>query len=1240
MGADSDGLGGNLRSILRSEGLCLLEAQNERLRQQNLRCANELKALASYAENTKQWRQSTLFSQSFSGTLPTWMESHSRTSDDSGLTSDDTSGDRQIHQFLNQPDVLRPTLMTQSTSAIVPVKRSPRKNPSKTSDSSATSTLTMTQGIQNSMNSQFHQSSSTESSPSSEHPEPVAQPRKARPIMGGQMIMMNKKKEMERDSLNSYDAEDDGDSDDEIFDEIVYDDNSPGESRTLKKDARYADYVNLADFCTVKDYTPEAETEPNRASLPYLYSDILRIQPDPPKHKPIVQWEQKLYRNAEKCLSVVESNCSPSPCSFSPLVPRDSQRISDLSSIRDQSPAKFSKNSFSGDLRLSKHHSSSSNPASIKQLTPPGRDSDSGLGRGSGNSANGLAPLAESPPEIPFGMARTHAPAVPADNDDYALPPDASTPVSRHASPYSNRVLTLPRCRETVVLSSVGSSPLHQPPTLRASLIPTHENMERAGYLTQMSDNRLRSLKRRYIVLKNNKLDFYRTVKEKMKNEPPSRTIQLSDVVAVNRVTSKTGTHGIQICIDNDKLKYHAENDKVTEEWFTTISQCLKQLTINELSQKATKVEAILSGWITKVKHGHQRKYFAALVGQKLLFFKKSDEKLPCSHIVLQGCAISEKSKGSSDEYSGSSDEQASSDLLPGTSNASRSSSSSQQQEKADYSICIEGSNADPVYLMLKNGEEKDKWLYYLKLAAKDPSMCGTSFEVLIQRLMLDSNPDSELWHDVLMTNPEEKPTDTLISIDEPRLKKKALENDMALYLFSSVLMRPIAMQYHVDLSQNILTTALENTPLIDELYAQLIRLTCSKLETTVQAWKLMAMAIPLYLPSKYSIFWLLRSHLQRFKIMDNENSKLADFCEQLIFKKQKAGDRREGPSKLEAISILTRDPSSTTLPFSVPIQLPSGDFQVIEFDGCTEIGQCLSSLCLKLGLRPALLSGYALYAQDLNDSDSYILLKNKQKLCDCLTAWEKQVKDMKCGRVTDDSCSIRLRLRLRHYWSNLIDEETPMEKILLCYRMAEEIVKGYVPMSNELAEEMTALYAQLCYGDIPPNPETPLNRSLERFYPAKMLEVVNMRSLKASVEQHWRELNGVGLVECVKMLLTVLRRWKFFGAFIKTAKMKMHKGDPILIALTDQGVHLLTEKQMDLIRTFPFHRLVNFGEYHGDFMISVSRILPPDAHPEETPRERLTFEMPKDSIEQLTTHLAEYIRCQTLVWKLSGRQI
>jgi hypothetical protein len=185
---------------------------------------------------------------------------------------------------------------------------------------------------------------------------------------------------------------------------------------------------------------------------------------------------------------------------------------------------------------------------------------------------------------------------------------------------------------------------------------------------------------------------------------------------------------------------------------------------------------------------------------------------------------------------------------------------------------------------MLKSSEEKDKWLYYLRMASKDPAMCGTSFEILIQRLMLEAQPlglsflvylysniiaESQLWNDVLLVRPEEKPLDPLTTIEGEALKRKAIEIDVACHLFTAVLMKPMAIQYHVDLSQNILSMGLENSALQNELYAQLIRLTSSEMPYSLQAWKLLAMAIPIYLPRNYSHLWLLKSHLARWKTLE-----------------------------------------------------------------------------------------------------------------------------------------------------------------------------------------------------------------------------------------------------------------------------------------------------------------------------------------------------------------------------------
>ncbi|KAI6225155.1 hypothetical protein M3Y99_01369600 [Aphelenchoides fujianensis] len=780
-------------------------------------------------------------------------------------------------------------------------------------------------------------------------------------------------------------------------------------------------------------------------------------------------------------------------------------------------------------------------------------------------------------------MTKTHAPAT-ASADDYALPPDAvvASPPPRTSAfaikpPIST---TLPRQISTRDTLLMGGSPLHQPNALRASLV------ERSGYLTQMSDNRLRSLKRRFVVLKDGRLDFYRAAKNHLRNEPPASSIPLGDVRSIGRVSSKSGGRGFQLATAHETLRYSAETDRATDEWVNALNQSLRQLTITELSQRV-RPEGELSGWVVRVRNGHQRRVLPPSSGRSFLFFKKAEDKLPCAHVLLQGARICEKSRSSSDEYSGSSDEA----TAPPDGFAQSGGSSSAG---------------------MRSGK---KWLYYLRLSSNDPSMRGSPFEVMIQRLMAENDPlGSPLWEDVLMTRPEPRPLEPLTSIEDEPLRRKAVELGVACHLFASVMMRPVAVHYHADLSQNILGMPFEHECLRNELFALLIRLTSSDLPFVQQAWKLLAMAIPLYLPRHYALHWLLKQHLHRWANLNRETSPIAAFCEQLLQKRQRAGDRCEGPSKLEALSILTRDPFSTNLPFSIPIRLPTGDYQVIEFDGCTEIGQCLSSLCLKLGLRPALLSGYSLYASD--------------PLCDCLTAWERRVKDARCGRVTDDSCTIRLHLRLRHYWSHLIAEETPMEKLFLCHRMAEEIVADHLPTSNELAEELCALYAQMLHGDyaLQKPADGMLDRLFERFYPHRLLAVQNARSLRANLRTHWEQLAGVSLAECVRMILAVLRRWRF-----------RLPDNQIWIALNDQGIHLLSDKQMDVLRSFPFHRLLNFGEMAGDFMITVSRVLPPNSHPEEAACERLTFSMGRECIEQLTVHLAEFIRCQRLVYKLSA---
>ncbi len=77
--------------------------------------------------------------------------------------------------------------------------------------------------------------------------------------------------------------------------------------------------------------------------------------------------------------------------------------------------------------------------------------------------------------------------------------------------------------------------------------------------------------------------------------------------------------------------------------------------------------------------------------------------------------------------------------------------------------------------------------------------------------------------------------------------------------------MQASAIEYHIDLAQNALSMALKNEGLQNELIAQLIKLSGSDLIMKIQAWKLLALAVSLFVPSKYAVLWVLRKHLERW---------------------------------------------------------------------------------------------------------------------------------------------------------------------------------------------------------------------------------------------------------------------------------------------------------------------------------------------------------------------------------------
>ncbi|GMS80303.1 hypothetical protein PENTCL1PPCAC_2478, partial [Pristionchus entomophagus] len=610
--------------------------------------------------------------------------------------------------------------------------------------------------------------------------------------------------------------------------------------------------------------------------------------------------------------------------------------------------------------------------------------------------------------------------------------PPSHSPAMRHSSEYrrSGHSKNSTQSPFRDILSARGSySDEGRRIDLRTSLVANQDLSDKSGFWTLSNDSRFKSLKRRFVVMRNGEILFYRNNKNR-DCEPLSR-LSIGDIQSVGIVKEKGSAYSFQINTESgDSTVYSTESERITGEWVTAISNAIKgtllfsllagdgmilngwsDTTMREIVSRSTPLDASISSFLTRVHCGHSKKLFASLVQHKLMFFRSCDYSIPSHYLLLSGAHISE-SEVFSDEQSSSSDEQLE-DRGPGS------------KKKREYSISINIAGEDPTYLIVSSCEEKDKWMYFLRASSGDSSMKGTPFEVLLQRMLADGMPSgSVLWKDLLLTNYDENPREGMMSV-EMEHEKKAIELAKAIHLFVSVLMRPTGVEYHIDLAQNILQMAIGNELIRNELYAQLIRLTQDGVPFALQGWKLLSLALPLFSPKHYALHWLLRRHL--YKCTQSsiiENTSMASYCESILDRSIKLGGREEAPSRMEVNSILTRDPTSTKFPHSISIRLPTGEYQVVEFDGSTELGQCLSSLCLKLGMRPALLSGYSIYIDDPSTGQLQ-LLKGKQKICDALSVWEKRQRDGLRGRIPNEK-SATLILRQRHYWRHLDHRRLP----------------------------------------------------------------------------------------------------------------------------------------------------------------------------------------------------------------------
>ncbi|XP_016986439.1 uncharacterized protein CG43867 isoform X3 [Drosophila rhopaloa] len=325
------------------------------------------------------------------------------------------------------------------------------------------------------------------------------------------------------------------------------------------------------------------------------------------------------------------------------------------------------------------------------------------------------------------------------------------------------------------------------------------ESLEKMGHLAKLG-GKLKTWRKRWFVLKNGSLNYWKSQHDVQRK--PQGQIQLDEACRINRAEGASTFE-----IDTGKKVYYltADSHATMDDWIRVLQNVQRRnatkLLLSRDDQKPT-----VQGWVTKVKNGHPKKCWCVLLGKMFLYFKAPAETNPLGQINMRDARVEEV------EHVSDSDSEEREDAA---------------QDQARLTVAIYPAHQGPTYLILSGKPERDNWLYHLTVVSGGGPSAGTQYEQLVQKLMeTDGDPNCVLWRHPILLHTKDTITAPLSSMHTETMQPEAIKLFKSIQLFMSVAVNQPGIDYHVVLAQNALQHALDMPELQTEMICILIKQT------------------------------------------------------------------------------------------------------------------------------------------------------------------------------------------------------------------------------------------------------------------------------------------------------------------------------------------------------------------------------------------------------------------------------
>ncbi|XP_056291232.1 pleckstrin homology domain-containing family H member 2 [Pseudoliparis swirei] len=933
---------------------------------------------------------------------------------------------------------------------------------------------------------------------------------------------------------------------------------------------------------------PALQTVPGpQESSPEICFDI-SAPPTPPLHR-LPSWESRIYAVAKSGIRLSETSCT--------------DPASKDHSLQSSYPAFVMYTSLVYKNMTAPVYTTLKGKATLLSSSPFSDESSSSeesssSGEEDGSLCSSRASSSSHKDGSPRSLKRAVSISSMTSESDYAIPPDAYSTDTECSEPDQKLSKTC---------SSAGDNGKSEP-------------MEKSGYLLKMVKTWKKTWKRRWFILKDGELLYYNSPSDVIRK--PQGQIEVN---ATSSIAREEGKQVLQVVTGKRVYYLKADSPNLLEEWLRVLQSVLRVKAASPLFTQPD-IRPGMKGLLVKVKHGYSKRVWCALIGKTLYYFRsKEEDKFPLGQIKLWEARIEEvdRSRDSRDDPK----------------------ACGRGLQAASFTIALHPQEKEPTYLLIESFHEKDAWLYHLSLAAGTRvGKVGTEFEQLVGKLFqLDGDPDSQFWRHPMLCFSKEALLSPLTTLPSQALQTEAVKLFKTCQLFINVAIDAPAIDYHVSLAQSALQVCLAHPELQNEFFCQLIKQTQRRQPhghpAPLQGWQFLALCVGLFLP-QHPFLWLLQVHLKRHGDSRTEGGKYAIYCQRSMERTQQKGERQARLSRMEILSILLRNPYHHSLPFSVPVHFLNNTYQVVSFDASTTVDEFQCRLNQDTGIRKTGLSGFSLYSDDPTGRELEHFLQGSIKICDIISKWEQASKEQHTGK-SENTRTVRLTYKNRLYFSLQVRGESDRERLLLAYQTNEAIAAGHFPVNKELALEMAALLAQVEFGDFErpfsaPGPaqtksNLTLKQVLDRFYPKHYRRTTSeeqLRQLLQRLSARWASLRGRSSSECVRIYLTVARKWPFFGAKLfetETITPSPEHGARVWLAVHEDGISVLEHNSVKPLASHSFKNLMTFGGCKQDFMLVVGQNIGGNTS-KDKPTEKHLFATDASKIREITLLVSNYV--------------